>query len=125
MGIFYNYTDSTYIVSTFDKVIKATVTASGDVVSDWINEMILLIHRHNLDHLIVGLDLEWCPHGFHGTCGENPVALIQLCVGGRCLVFQLRNRDYIPVKFNDFLLDDRFRFVGVRIRDDLEKLKCQ
>lgn len=122
MGIFYDSTDSTYIVSAIDEAIKTTVTDSGDVVSYWIDD-ILRIHRRRLNRLIVGLDIEWCPHGLHGTYGENPVALLQLCVGRRCLVFQLIHCDYIPDELNDFLLDERFLFVGVGIGDDLKKLK--
>ncbi|KAJ4806739.1 Werner syndrome-like exonuclease [Rhynchospora pubera] len=123
MGIFYDHTDSTYVIDydAIDEVVKTTVTASGEVAADWIDE-ILRIHRRRLNHLIVGLDIEWCPHGWHGTTGENSAALLQLCVGRRCLVFQLIHCDYIPDELSDFLLDDRFRFVGVGIHADLQKL---
>jgi hypothetical protein len=122
MVISYDNTDSTYTVYAIDEVIKTTVTNSGDVVCNWIYD-IKRIHHRRLNHLIVGFDIEWCPHRFHGTYGENPVALLQLCVGRRCLVFQLIHCDYIPDELQSFLLDSRFRFVGVGISNDLEKLE--
>jgi hypothetical protein len=122
MGISYNNTDSTYMVYAVDEAIKTTVTDSADVVCDWIYD-IKRIHRCRLNHLIVGFDIEWCPHGFHGTYGVNPVALLQLCVGRRCLVFQLIHCDFIPDELQSFLLDNRFRFVGVGISNDIEKLE--
>ncbi|KAJ3684937.1 hypothetical protein LUZ61_014101 [Rhynchospora tenuis] len=123
MGIFYDYTDSTYVINydAIDEVVKTTVTASGAVAADWVDE-ILRIHWRRLNRLIVGFDIEWCPHGWHGTSGENPAALLQLCVGRRCLIFQLIHCDYIPEELSDFLLDYRFRFVGVGIHADLQKL---
>ncbi|KAJ4733821.1 Werner syndrome-like exonuclease [Rhynchospora pubera] len=121
MGIYYDHNDSIYIVSTMEDDIKTTVTDSGEVAAEWIND-ILWIHRRRLHHLIVGFDIEWCPHGWHGTYGQNPPALLQLCVGRRCLVFQLIHCDYIPEELGEFLSDDRFRFLGVGIEDDVQKL---
>ncbi|KAJ3684935.1 hypothetical protein LUZ61_014099 [Rhynchospora tenuis] len=123
MGIFYDHTSATYIISVGDHTINATVTGSGDEAADWI-KYILWIHRYRLDRLIVGLDIEWCPHGWHGTFGQNPPALLQLCVGHRCLVFQLIHCNFIPEQLCEFLSDDRFRFLGVGIEDDLQKLRA-
>ena len=53
-----------------------------------------------------------------------PVALLQLCVGRRCLVFQILHADYIPGSLFDFLADERFTFVGVGIGDDAAKLRA-
>ncbi|XP_010268097.1 PREDICTED: Werner Syndrome-like exonuclease [Nelumbo nucifera] len=52
----------------------------------------------------------------------NPVAILQLCVGRRCLIFQLAHADYIPSSLLDFLEDDRITFVGVGIEKDVEKI---
>ncbi|XP_078151308.1 3'-5' exonuclease-like [Carex rostrata] len=123
MGIFYDDTNSTYIVRAVNDEIRATVTNSGEVVSDWIDD-ILRIHHRRLDRLIVGLDVEyWRPINLDGTYGWKAVALLQLCVGRRCLIFQLHCSDFIPDKLLDFLRDDRFKFVGVGINGDAENLK--
>ncbi|PKA66661.1 Werner Syndrome-like exonuclease [Apostasia shenzhenica] len=98
--------------------ISTTLTASADEVDSWIAE-ILRVHRRRLDRLIVGLDCEWRP-SFSRV--QNPVALLQLCVGRRCLIFQLLYADEIPSSLLDFLNDDRFTFVGVGIKNDAERL---
>lgn len=121
MGIRYN-DDNTFTITVGNDVIKATLTNSGDEAADWIDD-ILHIHRRRLNHLIVGVDVEWCPNGLHDTRGQNPVALLQICVGRRCLIFQLIHCDYIPGELCDFLEDDRFTFIGVGIGEDADKLE--
>ncbi|KAJ4780714.1 Werner syndrome-like exonuclease [Rhynchospora pubera] len=63
----FNNTD-TYLIRAGDDMIKATVTDSGEVASNFIDD-ILHINRLNLDNLIVGVDIEYCPNGLHGTYG--------------------------------------------------------
>ncbi|KAG1371377.1 Werner Syndrome-like exonuclease [Cocos nucifera] len=111
--------DNRYIV-TFNGTddIVTSVTSSGDEVQDWLDE-ILRIHRCRLHRLIVGLDLEWRPSN---SRFQNPVAVLQLCVGRRCLVFLLLHADYVPNALLNFLADDRFTFVGVGIDGDVERL---
>ncbi|KAJ3684942.1 hypothetical protein LUZ61_014106 [Rhynchospora tenuis] len=124
MGIIYDDTNYTYLVTIGDYRIKTTVTASFIIAHYWIDEIIRTTGQ-SPKPVIVGLDVEWCPHNWHGTIGENPVALLQLCVGSRCLLFQLKHCERIPAKLYDFFLDDRYRFVGVDIKKDLEKLENQ
>lgn len=121
MGIFYN-NDNTFTITVGNDVIEATLTNSGDEAADWIDD-ILHIHRRHLNRLIVGIDVEWCPHKFYGTSEQNPIALLQICIGHRCLIFQLIHCDYIPEELCDFLEDDRFKFVGVGIEEDADKLE--
>ncbi|MQL93571.1 hypothetical protein Taro_026213 [Colocasia esculenta] len=101
-----------------DKV-NGTVTASGAVVEDWLRH-VQHIHRRRLNRLVVGLDVEWRPNFGRGV--DNPPAILQLCVGRRCLVFQILHADYVPDRLASFLEDERFTFVGVGVDEDADKL---
>ncbi|CAL4962249.1 unnamed protein product [Urochloa decumbens] len=98
--------------------ITTTVTSSGEAVEGWIDE-IYSVHRRRLHKLVIGLDVEWRP--LFGP-GYSRTALLQLCVGRRCLIFQLLYADYIPNALAEFLDDTDFRFVGVGVRDDAVRL---
>ncbi|KAG8055511.1 hypothetical protein GUJ93_ZPchr0001g32326 [Zizania palustris] len=117
-----DFGDGTYTVAFGDDDIHATLTDSGDVVDDWLDE-ILRIHRRRLNYLVVGLDVEWRPFGRFSE--PNPVSLLQICVGRRCLIFQILRADYVPESLFDFVADDRFTFVGVGIDNDVTKLRDQ
>ncbi|XP_062185601.1 3'-5' exonuclease-like [Phragmites australis] len=101
-----------------DYVITTTVTSSGAAVEDWLVE-VRSVHRLHLLNLVIGLDVEWRPST---RAAQNPVATLQLCVGRRCLIFQLLHADYIPGALTDFLGDPVFRFVGVGVEADAERL---
>ncbi|OEL14453.1 hypothetical protein BAE44_0024528 [Dichanthelium oligosanthes] len=115
--------DGHYRVSFDDDDIRTTLTGCGDKVDAWLDE-IYRIHRRRLHRLVVGLDAEWRPSYGYGYT-EPPVALLQICVGRRCLVFQILRADYIPDSLVDFLADERFTFVGVGIDDDVQKLRAR
>ncbi|OAY85738.1 hypothetical protein ACMD2_17333 [Ananas comosus] len=62
------------------------------------------------------------------TCTPPPydtIALLQLCVGNRCLVYQLRHRNNRnpPDRLNDFLNDGRFCFMGVDVEMAILRLR--
>ncbi|XP_051194554.1 3'-5' exonuclease-like [Lolium perenne] len=116
-----NFGDGNYMVAFDEDDIFTTYTASGDTVNNWLS-LIYRIHRRRLDRLIVGLDVEWRPSFTRGV-PRGRVALLQICVGRRCLVFQILRADYIPDTLHDFLEDDRFTFVGVGIHGDVGKLR--
>nr|GMD90613.1 Werner Syndrome-like exonuclease [Ipomoea batatas]GME19704.1 Werner Syndrome-like exonuclease [Ipomoea batatas] len=99
--------------------IRTLVTYEARKVDEWISE-VEAIHRHRLNHLIVGLDVEWRPNFSKGQ--QNPVSTLQLCVGRRCLVFQLLYCSRIPDKLVSFLANPGYTFVGVAIDGDVEKL---
>ncbi|TVU00174.1 hypothetical protein EJB05_17555, partial [Eragrostis curvula] len=104
---------------TFEShVISATVTASGAAVEAWLTE-VRSVHRRRLNDLVVGFDVEWRPSY---RSDQNPVATLQLCVGRRCLIFQLLHADYIPGALSEFLGEPGFRFVGVGVDGDVERL---
>jgi ribonuclease D len=96
-----------------DNVIAATVTSSGDDVEAWLAEV------RAAPSNLVGLDVEWRPCR---RADENPVATLQLCVGRRCLIFQLLHADRVPRALVQFLGDRGVRFVGVGVGADAERL---
>lgn len=109
-----------YDVFFFSDRILTTVTSNPDVVTNWISG-IEYVHRSRLNRLIVGLDVEWRPNFTRHQ--NNPVATLQLCVGRRCLIFQVIYCEYIPESLKEFLLNPRYAFVGVGIANDIEKLE--
>lgn len=115
-----DFGDGNYTVAFDDDHIYTTLTASGDDVDYWL-DVIQRIHRRRLDRLVVGLDVEWRPSFVRGV-KPGPVAVLQICVGRRCIVFQILRADYVPDSLFDFLADERFTFVGVGIHDDVAKL---
>ncbi|KAK7820877.1 uncharacterized protein LOC111985631 [Quercus suber] len=56
------------------------------------------------------------------TSSGDPVATLQLCVGRRCLIFQLIYATHFPNSLIEFLGNEDFTFVGVGIESDVEKL---
>ncbi|WOL15976.1 hypothetical protein Cni_G24758 [Canna indica] len=108
----------TVIINGSDHVLT-TVTASGAKVERWVDK-ILNTHRCRLHQLVVGLDCEWRPSY---SPQQNPVAVLQICVGHRCLIFQLQHADYTPQSLVDFLGDDRFTFVGAGVDGDAQRLQ--
>lgn len=113
--------DGRYVVFFDDDAIHTTLADSGNVVDSWLDE-IYRVHRRRLHRLVVGLDVEWRPS--YSRYDVPPVAVLQLCVCRRCLVFQILHADYLPDALFDFFADDRFTFVGVGIHGDLAKLRA-
>lgn len=110
---------NTYDVDFHEWSILTMVTSDPSMVDSWIDE-IKRIHSHRLHKLIVGIDVEWRPN-FNRNI-ENPVATLQLCVGQRCLIFQLIYASFIPQSLREFLENSDYTFVGVGIESDVEKL---
>ncbi|KAI5000285.1 Werner Syndrome-like exonuclease [Hordeum vulgare subsp. vulgare] len=116
-----DFGDGHCIVAFGQDHVHTTLTSSGDVVDEWLG-LVYHIHRRRLDRLVVGLDVEWRP-SLRGL-PPGPVALLQLCVGRRCLVFQIFRADYVPDSLFHFLADARFTFVGVGVFGDAQKLSA-
>ncbi|KAJ4819542.1 hypothetical protein LUZ62_032108 [Rhynchospora pubera] len=115
---------SRYGISCGDYSFETTVTSSGDAAADWINS-VLSMDGGDSNNTIVGVDTEWVPGGAAGFPGKFQVGVLQLCVGRRCLVFQLLHCHHLPQTLIDFLKDDRFYFIGMSIHSELEKLSNQ
>ncbi|XP_004136772.1 Werner Syndrome-like exonuclease [Cucumis sativus] len=112
------YTHDYYDITIDDDEILTLRTASIDVVNFWV-ATILEVNNRRIRPLIVGLDIEWRP--YFGP-KPNPVATLQLCVGHRCLIFQLLYCPAAPQALVNFLFDSSCTFVGVGIHQDVQKL---
>ncbi|KAG6413707.1 hypothetical protein SASPL_126421 [Salvia splendens] len=117
-----NQTHNTYDVTFFGDSVFTTLTWDPSIVSQWISGVEAVYRRHiDAGHLIVGLDVEWRPSfQRHVT---NPAATLQLCVGRRCLIFQLIHSPSVPPSLVAFLANPRHTFVGIGIAEDLKKLQ--
>ncbi|XP_047044077.1 Werner Syndrome-like exonuclease [Lolium rigidum] len=71
--------------------------------------------------LVVGLDTEW-RQSFQNGKPRHQVAVIQLCVADRCLVYQVYHAEYIPAELADFLADPAFCFAAVGVDGDVKRL---
>ncbi|KAK7294619.1 hypothetical protein RJT34_17508 [Clitoria ternatea] len=95
-----------------DHTIQALPTSDPALVDSWLSNI-----GHNP---IVGLDVEWRPCFKPKT--SNPIATLQLSLGLRCLVFQILHAPFIPSSLVSFLADPNHTFVGVGIKEDVQKL---
>ncbi|XP_059659821.1 uncharacterized protein LOC132306455 isoform X2 [Cornus florida] len=102
-----------YDVTFFNDTIKTLVTDTACIVDTWISDMKRL-HRR----IVVGLDVEW--RNVPGQ--ESAVATLQLCVGRNCLIFQILIAPEIPKSLVEFLSNNYYTFVGVKVEDDAQKL---
>lgn len=117
-----NDTHNLYDITFFTHQIHTLVTYSPPIVDQWLAET-LQIHRSNPQTpSIAGLDVEWRPN--FSRYVDNPVAIIQICVGNRCLIFQIKHAPFVPPSIRDFLRNEggEFVFVGVGVESDVEKL---
>ncbi|XP_043710591.1 uncharacterized protein LOC122659554 [Telopea speciosissima] len=101
----------TSTVNVFGNEVFTFVTGRAAVVRRWIYK-IRYEHRFKRDKLVVGLGVQWRPSM------ANPVAVLQFCVGGRCLIFQILHANSIPRILKRFLADDSTTFVGVNNYND-------
>ncbi|KAG6411085.1 hypothetical protein SASPL_129159 [Salvia splendens] len=116
------HTHNTYDVTFFGDSVFTTLTWDPSIASQWISG-VEAVYRSQIDGgcLIVGLDVEWRPSfQRHVT---NPAATLQLCVGRRCLIFQLIRSPSVPPSLVAFLANPRHTFVGIGIEADLKKLE--
>ncbi|CAM0954067.1 unnamed protein product [Alopecurus aequalis] len=133
------------VVSMDDKtMIQTTVTSSGHDVELFIREIQARFreevreyekNRKGQGHpaeeeedrqhcLVVGLDTEWRQYYDHESGKRrNQMAVLQLCVADRCLVYQLFHADYIPAELAAFLADPAHCFVAVAVGGDVERLR--
>lgn len=109
-----------YKFNLHGNVIKVTVTAVASVVKKWISTTLFLFRRRYLqpNRLVVGLGVQWTPNG-----RDPPPDTLHLCIGRRCLIFQLAHANYIPRSLRNFLQNPNHTFVGFWNHSDRRKLE--
>ncbi|CAO2165812.1 unnamed protein product [Urochloa humidicola] len=107
------YMYNTDVIMDDGTAIRTTVTNSGDAVKHYLRE----VYTHG-QRLLVGLDTEWRVI----RSGEHRMAVLQLCVGHRCLIFQIVHADYIPTVLHKFLANPDHIFAAVGVDNDVDRL---
>ncbi|KAK7246250.1 hypothetical protein RIF29_41112 [Crotalaria pallida] len=116
----YYTTHSIFTVNLHGTEITVTVTATPSVVRQWVHATLYNRRLYRfLNRFVVGLGVQWTPDG----SSNPPAEILQLCVGCKCLVFQLELADRVPLKLRKFLLDPTITFVGLWNHSDRKKLR--
>ncbi|GAU19490.1 hypothetical protein TSUD_77340 [Trifolium subterraneum] len=98
-------------VNLYGNKIWVIVTASASVVDEWIQATLIRGGAfHCLRKLVVALSVDPSAH------------TLQLCVGHRCLIFQLSQADKVPLSLRIFLLDRACKLTGFFNTDHRPKL---
>ncbi|KAL2341652.1 hypothetical protein Fmac_009592 [Flemingia macrophylla] len=100
--------------------IAVTVTRSAAVAKRWISST-LHFSRQYVYHnaLIAGLGVQWNPN----RRDPPPPHTLQLCVGRRCLIFQLAHAGDVPDSLRAFLNNPSHTFVGFWNNSDRQRLQ--
>ncbi|KAF5738776.1 hypothetical protein HS088_TW13G01677 [Tripterygium wilfordii] len=110
-----------FTVYFFGTPVEVTVTATPAVVRRWLHTVrYRCSHFYHRGRLVVGLGVQWTP--FSGR--NSPADTLQLCIGRRCLIFQLCNADRVPLSLRRFLRDPDITFVGFWNSMDASKLRA-
>jgi len=110
-------THENYNVVFHSETIHTMVTRDPSMVEYWLST---LSHTSRNRRFLVGLDVEWLPNRQRNI--ENPVAVLQLCINKKCLVFQILHASFVPQSLVAFLENQNNTFVGVDIEEDVGKL---
>ncbi|EEF33775.1 Werner syndrome ATP-dependent helicase homolog [Ricinus communis] len=112
-----------YTVQFFDNIINVTLTSSAVEAIDWLNKTLSL--HYNLlekEELVVGIGVQWNP--IKDDNQESCADILQLCIGDRCLIFQLSvpNAEF-PVSLRTFLSNGKKKtFAGTMNVRECEKM---
>ena len=110
------YTDKEMTISVSEEhEVLVTVTSSTKTVEGFLRE----VRGEEPKPLIVGLDTEHAEYE-----GKKKIALIQICVNTRCLLFQVGVAGgCIPDDLKSFFVRENHVFVGVAIANDMDLLR--
>ncbi|KAK4257877.1 hypothetical protein QN277_007408 [Acacia crassicarpa] len=97
--------------------IVVTLTETAAVVRRWIGTTNHFRRKFH-GRLVVGLGVQWTLGGTN-----LPTDTLQLCMGCRCLVYQLSNSPNVPGSLRRFLMDSGNTFVGFWNHSDRWKLQ--
>lgn len=113
------------VVNFYVNQIQTLVTSNPSDVHQCLVQ-IQELHSRHLHRLIIGFDIEWRPcypnNDPQYSIFRNPIATLQLCVGLRCLIFQIIHSNHIPSSLINFLANPDFTFVGILVQDHLSRL---
>ncbi|XP_065853255.1 3'-5' exonuclease-like [Euphorbia lathyris] len=117
-----NETHNLYDITFYTNQIHTLLTHSPSLVDQWLTETHQIHQLNPSKPSTVGLDVEWRPNFSRNI--DNPIAILQLCVGHRCLIFQIMHSPFVPQSLKDFLTNKNgdYVFVGVGIENDVEKM---
>jgi hypothetical protein len=93
--------------------VQVTITSASMTVERFLRD----VRGEEPKPLIVGLDTEWFEND------RKKIALIQICVDKKCLLFKVNIAGDIPDNLKSFLADEDHVFVGVAIANDLDRLR--
>ncbi|MQM02340.1 hypothetical protein Taro_035107 [Colocasia esculenta] len=109
----------TYLLQIFDSHVLATVTSSPAAARRWVHHVRYNHSRRvRSGRLVVGMAAQW-----RRAAAAAPAAVLQLCVGHRCLVFQLASCTDVPEALKNFLADARVSFAAVGAADSTRRLE--
>lgn len=111
-------THNKYDVFFNSLTIHTMITNSPSMVDEWL--LSIKPYLNDNENVIVGLDVECLLAKRRGM--PNTAAVLQLCISGECLIFQILHASFIPKSLIDFLGNKNYKFVGVGIKDDVDKL---
>lgn len=99
-GEYSTSTHSLHTVNLDGTSITVTVTSKASVVRRWIHST-KVTFRPYLGRFIVGIGVQWDPYYYSDTSADT----LTLCVGTRCLVYQLTQSPFVPRALRRFLQD--------------------
>jgi hypothetical protein len=107
------FTDQHKMIIVGKSEVQVAVTSATMTVERFLRD----VRGEEPKPLIVGLDTEWFEND------RKRIALIQICVDKKCLLFKVGIAGDIPDNLKSFLADEDHVFVGVAIANDLDRLR--
>ncbi|XP_014517376.1 Werner Syndrome-like exonuclease [Vigna radiata var. radiata] len=108
-----------YSLSLGGRYFNATVTASATIAKRWLDSTLYFSRKYVYRScLVVGLGVHWTPGP-----DDPPAETLQLCIGSRCLIFQLAHANRVPSNLRTLLNNPNHTFVGFWNQSDRRKLK--